>query len=485
MTLEEKVAQLFIIRPEDIAGEDALVEASDETLEALAHNTPGGICYFDQNIVTPDQTRSLLEQTQRAAQEASGLPLLQSVDEEGGVVSRIANNPDMNVRNVGPAGVIGARNDPEAAYDAAAAISDYLIDLGFNMDYAPDADIADGSDNTIQQRAFGSTAEAAAPLVAAQVRAFNEAGILCSAKHFPGIGGTFGDSHDALIQTDDSLSEMEASEFVPFRAAIEQNVPMVMVGHIACPQLTGDETPASLSPKAIAILRDDLGYQGVIVTDSLEMGAITEAYDDADTAVLALRAGADLLLLPNNYAQAYQGVLDAVQAGDLQESDIDAHATRVIAMKLQWADAAGRRSAETASLDLELDPNVVVLPESEWGSFIRGDERTLAWAQSFSGNSAVRLKVAYANGGESHPTYYRDRAAIVTAFNAIVRLNVQEPAEDVDAGESWTWVFSMADGSEKRFSFISGAAQVDGGYQTIDGNDVFEAFEKTAQEKAA
>ena len=337
LTLEEKVAQLFIIRPEDIAVEEHMTTPSSATLRGLTLRAPGGICYFAENFQSPDQARKLLNYLQQAASSSTGLPLLQCVDEEGGEVSRIANNPNMNVQNVGTAESIGEAGSTQAAADAASTMCVYLHDLGFNLDFAPVADIADGEDNTIGPRAFGTDAQSVSPLVAAQVQAFDAAGILCSAKHFPGVGGVSGDSHEGLITTKATLADMQSSEFLPFRAAIEAGVPMVMVGHIACPNVTGDKLPASLSPEMIRLLREELAFEGVIITDSLEMDAIAESYTDAEAAIRALLAGADLLLLPSDYEAAYQGVLDAVKDGTLDEADIDAHVQRVIAMKLAQA----------------------------------------------------------------------------------------------------------------------------------------------------
>ena len=337
-TLEQKVAQLFIIRPEDLADESDLANPSSATLRALEQRTPGGICYFDENIVSPDQTRKLLEYLEQAARTGNNLPLLQCVDEEGGLVSRVAGDPNMGVQDVGYAADI-APSGTQGAKTAASSIASYLIDLGFNTDFAPDADVADGADNAIGKRAFGSDAQTVAPLVAAQVKAFANAGVLCCVKHFPGLGGASGDSHDMLIRTDATLEDMQSSEFIPFQAAIEAGVPMVMVGHIACQKVTGDGTPASFSPTVMKLLRDDLGFEGVIVTDSLEMGAIVENYPAAKAAVLALQAGADLVLLPDDYPEAFQGVLDALEDGTITESDIDEHAQRVVAMKLAWQSA--------------------------------------------------------------------------------------------------------------------------------------------------
>ena len=340
LSLEQKVAQLFIVRPEDLAFEEQMTMPSSATMHALTLQTPGGICYFAENFESPDQARKLLNYLQQAASSASGLPLLQCVDEEGGEISRIANNPNMSVSSVDSAGSIGETGSAQAAGEAATTMCAYLDDLGFNLDFAPVADIADGEGNTIGQRAFGSDAQTVSSLVAAQVQAFNTAGILCSAKHYPGIGGVSGDSHDGIITTKESLADLQASEFLPFQAAIEAGVPMVMVGHIACPTITGDKLPASLSPEMMRILREDLRFEGVIVTDSLEMGAITEEHTDAETATMALRAGADLVLLPNDYQAAFQGVLDAIKSGELSEEEIDGHVQRIVAMKLTLTDGS-------------------------------------------------------------------------------------------------------------------------------------------------
>jgi beta-N-acetylhexosaminidase len=268
--------------------------------------------------------------------DACGLPMLIAVDEEGGTVVRVSDKAAFGVADPGNMRSVGEWGDVTYAESEAHRIGSYLRGFGVNVDFAPDADVADGAQNTIGKRSFGDDAQVVAPLVAAQVKAFGAAGILCSAKHFPGIGGVAGDSHDMLIRTDDTLDDMRSSEFVPFQAAIDAGVPLVMVGHIACSKVTGDKAPASLSPAIMDVLREELGFQGVIITDSLEMGAIVENYTAAKASVLALQAGADLLLLPDNYNEAFQGVIDAVKDGSIPEADIDAHAQRVIAMKLGW-----------------------------------------------------------------------------------------------------------------------------------------------------
>lgn len=173
-------------------------------------------------------------------------------------------------------------------------------------------------------RSFSSDAAVAADMVRAEVEGFRDKKMLCCAKHFPGIGAAAGDSHEGAITIDSTSEELETVDLVPFRAAIEAGVPMIMVGHVSLPNIIGDSTPAPLSSAVVqGILRDSLGYTGIVVTDSLSMGAITSYYTPAEAAVAALKAGCDIPLMPERFDEAYQGVLDAVQAGELTEERLD------------------------------------------------------------------------------------------------------------------------------------------------------------------
>ena len=230
---------------------------------------------------------------------------------------------------------IGATGDAERAYDAAAYMGNYLSYLGFNVDFAPDADIASNPDGTMGRRAFGSTADEVSPMVAAQVRGFTDAGMLCSAKHFPGIGGAVGDSHDQSIYSERTLDEIRDEELRPFEAAIDEDVPFVMVGHLSMPRVTGDDDPASISSELVTdVLRAELGYEGIVITDSFEMGAATVALDGAGLAVAAVSAGVDMVLMPADLDAAHQGILDAVGTGELTEGRIDESVRRILRVKL-------------------------------------------------------------------------------------------------------------------------------------------------------
>lgn len=335
MTLEEKVAQLFVVRPEDLTHVGTQVAAGEATRAALEELPVGGICYFAQNLVDPDQTREMLSNTQAYYEEVTGLPCFLAVDEEGGTVLRVGSNPAFGVERIGNMRDVAS---DEEARQVAVAIGSYLTDLGFNADFAPDADIADVEGSTLGLRSFGASAEVVAPRVRAQVEGFLSTGILCSAKHFPGIGGAVGDSHDGTITADTTVEELRASELVPFEAAMEAGVPFVMVGHITLPNVTGDRVPASLNHAIVqGLLRDELGYDGIVITDALNMGAVVEEVGHDRIGVQALLAGVDMVLMPADLEAAYQGVLDAVASGELSEERIDESVARVVRTKLELA----------------------------------------------------------------------------------------------------------------------------------------------------
>lgn len=337
MTLEQKVAQLFVVRPEAITGVGTAVAAGEATRQALLDMPVGGIVYFAANLVDADQTREMLRNTAAYSEEAIGLPVFLCVDEEGGTVSRVGGNPGFGVDNVGNMCDVGATGDADYAREVAEHIGTYLSYLGFNVDFAPDADIANNPESeTMRLRSFGASADVVSLMVEAQVEGFANTGVLCSAKHFPGIGGAMGDSHDGRIYSEKTLDEIRAEELEPFRAAIRADVPFVMVGHLSVPSVTGDDDPATVSREIVTdLLRDELGYQGIIITDSMAMGAALESLSLDRLCVAPLLAGVDMVLMPEDLQAAYQGVLDAVSTGELTEERIDESVRRVVRTKLE------------------------------------------------------------------------------------------------------------------------------------------------------
>lgn len=339
MTLEQKVAQLFIVTPEALVeGVSQVTQAGDMTREGVTAHPVGGIVYFAQNLLDPEQTTTMLANVKQFYADAGNVAPFIAVDEEGGTVVRVADNEAFGAQDVGDASALGSAGDTEAAKRAAEQIADYLMPLGFNLDFAPVADVVDPlRSDTMGLRSFSSDAAVAADMVRAEVEGFRDKKMLCCVKHFPGIGAAAGDSHEGAITIDSTNEELETVDLVPFRAAIEAGVPMIMVGHVSLPNIVGDSTPAPLSSAVVqGMLRDSLGYTGIIVTDSLSMGAITDYYTPAEAAVAALKAGCDIPLMPERFDEAYQGVLNAVQAGELTEERIDESLIRILAAKQEY-----------------------------------------------------------------------------------------------------------------------------------------------------
>lgn len=332
MTLEQKVAGLFFIEPEQLTGVSQVVQAGDSTKEALGKYPVGGLIYFKQNIQSEEQLTKMLSNTV----SYSAFPLFLGVDEEGGKVARVADA--LQLENVGPMADIGETQDAQAAFTANQKIGSYLASYGFNVDFAPVADVLTNADNSvIGDRAFSGDPNIAAQMVSGAVEGLQSSGVSACIKHFPGHGDTAADSHTGAAETTRNKEEMEATEFLPFKAGIEAGVDMVMVGHISAPELNGgDKIPASISEDVITqILRNELGFDGIVITDAMNMGAITEYYESDVAAIMALKAGADMVMMPENFVMAYEGVLKAVQDGTISEERVNDSLKRIYRVKLR------------------------------------------------------------------------------------------------------------------------------------------------------
>lgn len=340
LSMEQRVAQLFIVTPESLLQgryKRTVTAAGERTREALQEKPVGGIIYFEANLKDAKQTREMLTKTSDYALESCGVPILLGLDEEGGTVSRIGGNKGFDIKNVGNMSKVGKSKSTERAKDVATNMGSYLHKLGFNANLAPVADIANNPKSKVMaKRSFGSDSVLVSQMVAAQVAGFRSQRIMCCAKHFPGIGGAEGDSHDGAIFTYKTAGDMTSEELLPFASAIEGGVPMIMVGHISCPKITGNDLPASVSPQIMqGLLRDRMGFDGVIITDSLSMGAIVKMYGKDRVAVEAFKAGADALLMPPDFNAAYRGMLDAVKSGEISERRLTHSVWRIVQMKLE------------------------------------------------------------------------------------------------------------------------------------------------------
>lgn len=340
LTLEEKICQMFIVHPEKLVNDaKAYTAAGEATRQAINRYPVGGVIYFANNLNSPAQVKEMLANTQKYSMDRIGLPAFLCVDEEGGTVARIAGNPNFNVTRFDNMSVIGAGGDRSKAYHVGDTIGSYLAQLGFNVDFAPVADVWSNPNNTvIKLRSFGSNPQTVSDMALEVSRGLSRHGVSSAFKHFPGHGATEGDTHEGYAYTSKTLEQLRQCELIPFQKAAEANADFIMVAHISLPNVTGDNTPASLSSVMIRqVLRQELGYNGIVITDAMQMGAIAQHYSTADGTVAAVRAGVDIILMPNNLEEAYTALLTAVQNGKISEQRINESVARILRVKLKKA----------------------------------------------------------------------------------------------------------------------------------------------------
>ena len=345
MTLREKVGQMFYVRPESLdptaAGQDytelKLQEVNNNMRIVNALYPVGGIILYAHNINDEVQ---LLQFTSQLHQ-LKGQPLL-CIDEEGGRVVRIANNTNFNIENVGKMGDIGETGDPEGAYTAANTIGTYLKKYGFDVDFAPVADVNTNPENVvIGLRAFSDEPYVAAPMVVSYLQGLKDAGVIGCIKHFPGHGDTKADTHYGYAQSQKTWEEIRDCEMITFRAGINWGCQLIMTAHISVPNVTGTDIPATLSSVILQDkLRKEMGYENVIIADAMEMGAITKQYEDNTEAVkLGIKAGLDIILNPMDFREAFEAVVKAVYTGEISEQRINESVRRILRMKRSIKDA--------------------------------------------------------------------------------------------------------------------------------------------------
>jgi beta-N-acetylhexosaminidase len=331
MTLREKVGQLFIARAEQLLPEAGFItEVTPELETALTEYPLGGIILFADNVVTPEQLLAL----NAGLSEVSEIPPFIAVDEEGGLVARLAKNRAFHLPRYTSAMDVGASGNPEDALEMGRTIGGYLAEYGFNLDFAPVADVHTNPKNpVIGTRAFSTDPVVAAQMAAAFADGLEENGIIATFKHFPGHGDTAEDSHSGIAVVYKTKDALESCEFLPFREATARD--MVMVAHVALPNVTGDMTPATLSrPIVTGILKEELGFDGLVITDAMEMGAIVETYGSGTAAVAALEAGCHIILIPQNLPEAFDAVLAALEDGTLTTQWLDDTVRKILEFKV-------------------------------------------------------------------------------------------------------------------------------------------------------
>ena len=324
MTIEEKIAQMLIISLPD--------RNYNNKLEELITNfQPGGIILSTGNFYAKDQTSALIT----AMQAASEITMFIAVDQEGGSVQRLKKLKGMAITTIPTMAVVGKKNDAEYAYKIGKTIGEELFSLGINMDFAPSLDIVSNPKNqAIGDRSFGNNSKLVWEMGAQVARGIRDSGGIAVFKHFPGHGSTSDDSHTTLPVVNKTKAELFASDLQPFIWAIEDEAEVIMIAHVSFPAVSGDKTPASLSTIIITdLLRGELGFNGIVITDALNMSALTKHYSKKQIIVKALQAGNDILLMPGNIASTITIIKGALDNGEIPLASIDEAVKRILWLK--------------------------------------------------------------------------------------------------------------------------------------------------------
>ncbi|MCY9657669.1 beta-N-acetylhexosaminidase [Paenibacillus chondroitinus] len=403
MTLREKIGQMLLCGFEG-------TEATEQLKALIAEHHIGGVIYFARNVEQTGQVAELSEQLQQIAEQSDTLPLWVSIDQEGGMVARITEGvalmPGQMALAAGAIGPkegtkVGIKDAGDAAYEAAFISGKELRALGINLNFAPVLDVNNNPDNpVIGVRSFGESAELVAEFGQRSVQGFQDANVVATAKHFPGHGDTSVDSHLDLPTIKHGQERIRSLELVPFIQAIKGGVDAIMSSHIYFPAFESEKLPATLSKSVLTgLLREELGYEGVVMTDCMEMNAIAEHYGTVAASVMAIEAGADLVLISHRLDRqigAIDAIEQAVKEGRLSEARIDASVQRLLALKErrglfapQTGSAAEVGTAEHCAVAQRLSEASITLVKDEQGLLPLKRARTLAVTVAAAVSSGV------------------------------------------------------------------------------------------------
>lgn len=335
MTLKQKLGQMFMVNLDLLdhsKGNGYGHKTLSHKMKKSIHNYQiGGVVFFSKNLKKEKQTKKFIKQLQKSA----SIPMFISVDEEGGSVARLGAIPAMNVTKFDDMNKIGATEDITKAKEVGDVLGKELYHLGFNMNFAPVADVYSNPKSGMKERCFSADKEVVADMVTEEVIAMQNHNISATLKHFPGIGGSAGDTHLEKTYCTKTIKQLREKDFVPFQAGIAAGVDCVMISHVVLNKVQNKEEPSSVSELVVNdILRDELGFTGVVITDAFNMKAITNEYGSDEAAVAAVQAGVDIVLMPENLQKAYKGLRRAVKKGVISEKRIEQSVKRIIRTKL-------------------------------------------------------------------------------------------------------------------------------------------------------
>lgn len=407
LSLEQKVGQMFI------CGFNALTP-NEHAKILIEQYQVGGICYFRRNVKTLPQLAELSESLQQLASDRQKFPLLISIDQEGGMVARIDHE---GISRIPGNMALGAAGSAEDSYRVAQIGARELRSLGVNMNFAPCLDVNNNPRNpVIGVRSFGEDPQAVAALGTAAIKGYQEEGVSATAKHFPGHGDTSVDSHLGRASVPHDLERLRSVELYPFAQAIRDGVDAIMTAHVSFPAIEPSDLPATLSQAVLTgLLREEMGFEGLIITDCLEMHAISKEYGIPEGAIRAIAAGADCVLVSHNLSEqtaAITAVIEAVRSGRLSENLIDTAVERILALKQRNAKLAeelpvypiGEVAEETKQLLAQIAGRGITLVKDEgqlplkpaqavaviWPELLQATQVDEAWSKSYTLGDALR-----------------------------------------------------------------------------------------------
>lgn len=348
MNLEEKIAQMLIIYYQSIE--------YDETIENVIKTyNPGGFILFDNNIENYEGLNSFIKSMKKDAK----IPMFISIDEEGGRVQRLDNLKDIEVTRVPAMEKVGLTNDEELAYEIGKITGKKLNIFGINMDYAPVLDINSNPNNeAIGDRCFGNNAEIVSKMALAFGKGLRYEGIIPVYKHFPGHGDTNTDPHEELPILNKTKEELYNLELKPFIEAINNNVEVIMIGHFNVPSLSKD--PSSLSKEVITdLLKEELGYKGLVITDALNMEALTDNYGEEEVLIKAINAGVDILLMPGTTKDTIMTIKGSIRDGKIKEKQIDKSVKKILTLKYKYGLFKSKKNYDKEELNSEENLKII------------------------------------------------------------------------------------------------------------------------------
>lgn len=324
MTIEEKIGQMLIVS-------DTTTTLDEDLLNNLNTVKPGGFILFSDNIKSYEQTKKLIEDIN----STSDIPMFISIDQEGGRVLRIKKLSDAKVTNIPSMYHLGLTKDTKLSYEVGKVVGEELRVFGINMNFAPVLDIYSNKENTvIGDRSFGTTSDLVSKMALSFAEGQESTGIISVYKHFPGHGNTSEDSHYTLPVITKTKEELMNLELKPFIEAINNGADVIMIGHLAVPSITKDDTPASLSKEIITdLLKNELGYNGLVITDALNMDALTNEYTEEEIYINAINAGVDILLMPDFDNETIEIITNAIANGTIAIEEIDNSVEKILELK--------------------------------------------------------------------------------------------------------------------------------------------------------